>query len=184
MMINKKNTEKTPIQKSLKWRNDWFVEELQVSYTRPKSEFKLCDVETAAEYLNEIWDKELLELQETFYCLFLDISQRLIAWRCISVGTSRECCIDVKLLMQLALKCNAQKIILAHNHPSGSIKPSDADMQCTKTILDACNLFGIELLDHIIITKERYYSFASNDMVIPQDGRKRYKLSDPGESKK
>jgi len=69
--------------------------------------------------------------------------------------------IDPRIIFQYALKANATQLILAHNHPSGSIKPSDADISITKKIKEGARQLDIMLLDHlIIIPDERYYSFA------------------------
>ena len=64
--------------------------------------------------------------------------------------------------MGVALKCNASAIILVHNHPSGNMKPSEADKRITSKLKSACELLEISLLDHLIIYKNDYYSFAYN----------------------
>jgi DNA repair protein RadC len=64
--------------------------------------------------------------------------------------------------MSTALKTLTTKILLCHNHPSGNLKPSDADIKLTKEIKNAALFFNIQVIDHIILTKESYYSFADN----------------------
>ncbi len=66
---------------------------------------------------------------------------------------------DVRLILSVALKSLATGLILAHNHPSGNLKPSEADKQITSKIRQAAKLLDIELMDHIIISNEGYYSF-------------------------
>lgn len=68
--------------------------------------------------------------------------------------------VDVKLIIAEALKVLASGIILVHNHPSGEVKPSSADYALTEKIKKACVLLDISLLDHLIITRNNYYSFA------------------------
>lgn len=65
--------------------------------------------------------------------------------------------------MTIALQSSATSLILAHNHPSGNLKPSEADRTMTNKIKQACNLLDINLLDHIILTDESYYSFAERE---------------------
>ncbi|WP_306551061.1 JAB domain-containing protein [Daejeonella sp.] len=69
---------------------------------------------------------------------------------------------DVRLILSVALKTLASGLILAHNHPSGNLKPSEADKQITSKIRQAAKLLDIELLDHIIISSEGYYSFTDD----------------------
>ncbi len=66
---------------------------------------------------------------------------------------------DVRLILSVALKTLATGLILAHNHPSGNLKPSEADKKITNKIRQAAKLLDIELMDHIIISNEGYYSF-------------------------
>ena len=71
------------------------------------------------------------------------------------------CLLDLKVVFQYALKANASSIILAHNHPSGNLKPSESDLAITKKVEEAARLFDIKLLDHLILSpEERYYSMA------------------------
>ena len=67
--------------------------------------------------------------------------------------------------MATALKCVASSIILAHNHPSNNLKPSKADKRLTSKVSDACDLFEIKLLDHLIVAEDGYYSFCDEDMI-------------------
>jgi len=71
-------------------------------------------------------------------------------------GTS----VDLRLIFAAAIKANAVSLIMIHNHPSGQVKPSDADKQITNKVREAGNIIDVKLLDHLIITPETYYSFA------------------------
>ena len=66
-----------------------------------------------------------------------------------------------RLIFAVALKCNATGIIIAHNHPSGTLKPSDTDITLTKSIKKCADILEITLLDHLIITKNGFYSFSN-----------------------
>ena len=76
-------------------------------------------------------------------------------------GTS----VDLKLLFKSALEQTSSAIILAHNHPSGQLQPSQADKHLTKKIIEAANLFEIQISDHLIVSSETYFSFADEGIL-------------------
>ncbi len=73
--------------------------------------------------------------------------------------------VDLRMIFSAALKANATNIMIAHNHPSGNTKPSQADKHMTAKIRQAGELLDIKLLDHLIITSESYYSFADDGVL-------------------
>jgi len=83
----------------------------------------------------------------------------------ISSGGVEGTVADPKVIFQVALKANASSIILAHNHPSGNIEPSEADIRLTRNLKQAGELLKISVLDHLILTSESYYSFADENMI-------------------
>jgi DNA repair protein RadC len=102
---------------------------------------------------------------EEFHVLFLTRANTFIDSVCISSGGTVGTVMDIKILMKHALDKLAQSIIVAHNHPSGNNQPSKQDEQITRKIKDACALFEIALLDHIIIADKSYFSFADAGMI-------------------
>jgi len=78
----------------------------------------------------------------------------------VSVGGLTGTIVDVRNILQTALKANACSVILAHNHPSGNPNPSDADIQITRRVNEAAKIMDIQVLDHLILLTEGYYSFA------------------------
>ncbi len=110
--------------------------------------------EKAAEQLADIRDKK----QEYFVCLTLDGANRLIAKRTITIGTLTSSLVHPREVFADAIADRAASIIIAHNHPSGSVKPSTADVEVTNRLTKAAQLVGISLVDHIVVTKT---SFAS-----------------------
>lgn len=103
--------------------------------------------------------------QEKVICFFLDTSLRMISkWQAF-MGTSMRVLISPREVFIRALKCRASKIIVVHNHPSGVCEPSLQDIQQTRKLADASLLLGIPLLDHIILTKESYYSFREKGLL-------------------
>lgn len=110
--------------------------------------------EKAVELLADIRDKK----QEYFVCLTLDGANRLIAKRVISIGTLTASLVHPREVFADAIADRAASIIVAHNHPSGDLRPSSADMAVTERLKQASELLGISLVDHIILTKYSYKS--------------------------
>ncbi|WP_310378423.1 RadC family protein [Flavobacterium sp.] len=97
---------------------------------------------------------------EEFWVLYLNNSNKVIYKSQISKGGITGTVADTRIIFKIALEQNAVGLILTHNHPSGNLKPSDADIQITKKLKIAANQLELNILDHIIITEASYYSFA------------------------
>lgn len=97
--------------------------------------------------------------QEEFHIILLNRANKLITIEKTSEGGISQTVVDQRVIFRRALNVNASAIILAHNHPSGNLNPSQADIEITKKIEKSGNLIGIELLDHIIVSATAYYSF-------------------------
>ena len=110
--------------------------------------------EKAVEQLADIRDKK----QEYFVCLTLDGANRLIAKRVITIGTLTSSLVHPREVFADAITDRAASIIVAHNHPSGNLKPSEDDSRVTKRLIEAGKLMGIDLIDHLIITKSTFTS--------------------------
>ncbi|WP_394772802.1 DNA repair protein RadC [Flavobacterium sp.] len=98
-------------------------------------------------------------LHEEFWVLFLNNSNKVISKSQLSKGGLTGTIVDVRLVFKLAFECGATSLILCHNHPSGNLEPSDADKQITKKIKIAGDSLDVKVLDHLIITETKYYSF-------------------------
>ena len=106
---------------------------------------------------------KLKELKhEECWAIYLTNSNRIIESTCISKGGVQATVVDHRLIVKRALELLSTRIIIVHNHPSGSATPSGADFDITKKIKEATLLFDIQLLDHIIISATESYSFKSN----------------------
>ena len=139
------------------------IAEVQVSYnTTNKEHLKIKDSNSTYELLLSCWNKNTIELQEEFKVLLLNRNNQVLGIYSLSKGGVSGTVVDSKLLFSVALKANASGIILSHNHPSGNVKPSEADKNITSKIKQASKLLDIELVDHLVITKDSYYSFADN----------------------
>ena len=99
---------------------------------------------------------------EEFWVLHLNKANRIIDKERISIGGIGGTVVDVKIILKSALEKLASAMILVHNHPSGNLTPSDADLSITKKLRDAATYLEIMVLDHVIIGDKNYYSFADN----------------------
>lgn len=136
--------------------------EVKVMYkSKQRSKTKISCSKDAFGVLYQIFDKDTIEYQEQFYLLLLNRSNQVLGWIKLSQGGTSGTVVDAKIIFTLALKTNSAGIILCHNHPSGNVKPSEADTILTNTISKAGQLLNIKLLDHLIIShEETCYSFA------------------------
>lgn len=141
--------------------------EIKVSYSNrntTSNRRKITSSIDATEILRAIWSNQL-ELREEFVILLLNRANHVLGWFLVSIGGVASTVVDPKVIFSVALKCNASGIILAHNHPSGNLNPSDADLNLTKKLKNAGQILEIQILDHIIITTESYYSFADEGVM-------------------
>ncbi|CAA0190198.1 putative DNA repair protein [Tenacibaculum maritimum] len=145
------------------------IAEIKVSYTNNnKKRLKITNSKMSYDLLLACWNKHLIELQEEFKVLLLNNSNQVLGIYPLVKGGSSAVNVDAKLVFSVALKCNAKGIILAHNHPSGNLKPSEADKTITQKLKKAGEYLDIAVLDHLIITKNGFYSFNDKrDYVVP-----------------
>lgn len=111
--------------------------------------------------------KNILETktQEYFYCIYLDSQKRIIKDKILFIGTLNYSLVHPREIFKEAYLVSAASIICLHNHPSGDINPSKDDIILTKELKEIGNLFGIPIIDHIIIGKDNYYSFFENNNI-------------------
>jgi len=144
------------------------VSEIIVSY-QPK--FKACERPTikqskeAYEILISNWDSNKIHFQEQFYILLLNNANRVIGISLISTGGKAGTIADPKIIFGIALKSQASSIIMAHNHPSENLNPSQADLQLTAKMVQAGKMLDLPVLDHLIVTSEAYYSFGDEGLI-------------------
>lgn len=114
--------------------------------------------EDAYKIFLESWGHDQIDLLEECKAMFLDRQLKVMSISSISKGGFNGTVVDLRLVFAIALKRRANSIILAHNHPSGNLKPSRADIKLTQQFYQAGKLMQIELEDHLIITRESYSS--------------------------
>ncbi|KQT35453.1 hypothetical protein ASG22_00020 [Chryseobacterium sp. Leaf405] len=102
---------------------------------------------------------------EEFWAIFLNQSNKVIHIAQLTQGGINQSIVDVRILFKTALDHFSTGIIISHNHPSGNLKPSKEDIDITKKIKEAGNMLSIQLLDHLIITQNSYFSFADEGLL-------------------
>ena len=136
--------------------------EIQVSYsTKNLNKIKITSSEVASQVLRSAWNNDTIELQEEFKVLLLNRSNETLGVYSLSKGGITGTVVDIRLLFGVALKCNSTSIIVAHNHPSGKLEASESDLLLTRKIKSCSEFLDVALLDHLILTKNGFYSFAN-----------------------
>ena len=126
----------------------------------PTSEMqKITQSSAAYDLLRSIWNDQI-ELYESFYVLYMNRANNVLGYRCISQGGISGTVVDPKAVFQAALLANASSLIMAHNHPSGNMQPSEADNKLTKKLIAAGKVLDIDVLDHLILDTNNFYSYA------------------------
>lgn len=100
--------------------------------------------------------------KENFVVVSLDTRNKIIAVDTVFIGTLNSSLIHPREIFETAIRRHAAVIVVAHNHPSGDPRPSDEDLKVTRLLLDAGKTMGIRVLDHLVVTKEKFYSFLEN----------------------
>ena len=141
---------------------DFIVAEVELSYRNrvPYNERKkVLSSEDAYKLLLNNHDDDTIDYTETFKVLYLNHSSQVVGCKTLSTGGITATCVDVRNIMQGALLTNATAMVLGHNHPSGNTRPSREDDKITNQVVKAGELLNIKVFDHIIYTREQFYSY-------------------------
>lgn len=139
------------------------VNEIKLSYTRKGNSEKLISCSRdAVDVFRQYFDLDEMDYRESFFALYLNQANKVLGIRKISESGISSTIVDVRIIMQTALLCNASYLIVAHNHPSGNLKPSAEDLKITQNLKNASEFLNIKLLDHCILTSTDYLSFADD----------------------
>lgn len=135
---------------------------------RRSAEFEDCEkITECRDVINALY-RHVADVEvESFWCIFISNSNKIIAIQQISIGGLTSVAVDVRVVMRYALSYNATGIVLAHNHPSGNTQPSDNDKRLTAKLSNAAALLDIRLVDHVILTSNpnKYFSFSDNGLL-------------------
>ncbi len=145
---------------------DYTVGEVELTYkSTSRSRNKIYSSEDAYKILLPTYKEGTICYKEYFKVLLLSQSNQVLGYTLISEGGLTETCADVRVILQAALLTNSVALILAHNHPSGNLKPSRQDMEITKQVKEAAKLMRISVIDHLILTDAGYYSFVDEGLL-------------------
>lgn len=134
-------------------------------YASEGTPIKIKNSQEIADMLRNNWEPGTLEANESFYLVLLNRSNRVKGIILHSKGGLTGTVIDVRTILSAALLSLSCSIIIAHNHPSGSLEPSEADQKITRKLKEAAKHMDITILDHVIMTKESYFSFADEGIL-------------------
>ncbi|HQW96322.1 MAG TPA: JAB domain-containing protein [Saprospiraceae bacterium] len=143
------------------------LSEIEVTY---KTKVKISEMheimssKDAEKIFRDVWS-EKIEMQEEVMILLMNRKNKVLGWYRISSGGISSTLVDQRIVFSIALKTLASAIIVAHNHPSGNTSPSEADKSLTRVLKECGKLLDINVLDHLILTQDSFYSFADEGMM-------------------
>lgn len=157
-MITLKTFERTPS-----------LAKLKVSYRRGRHKDDrrrkmppvLSSPVSCEQYLRTLWDEDTFELREEFVLVCLNSSLEVLGWVRLHTGGIDASPVDPRLVFAVSLQTASSAIVVAHNHPSGNAEPSRDDELVTTRLAEGAKLLGIRLLDHVILGRRGWYSFAN-----------------------
>ena len=142
------------------------IPEIIIKYKTGKEDKVTITTSLAAYQLfKQMYDSDTIEFTESSIMILLNRANKSIGWYKISQGGITGTVIDIRVVLGVALKSGATGIILSHNHPSGNLNPSEADKTLTRKLSDACTICDINLIDHLIVTDDTYYSFKDEGLL-------------------
>lgn len=165
-----------------------FAPEIKVQYDS-SSEIQnvtINDDVAASSFIRGLYEEESIEVQEYFFVLYLNRRNKIKGYYKHAIGGINSVTVDTRIILAVAMKSLSTSIIVAHNHPSGSILPSEEDIRLSKRLKEAAKLFDIKLLDSIILTKDGYYSMANHGSelgIITAEDTKKKIVHTPEKSK-
>ncbi len=136
------------------------VAEIKVSYTTNRADkIKLTNCRDTFDFIITNWNLDIIEFQEECKIILVNRANFVLGIYELSKGGISGTVVDIRIILSVALKCNASGIILVHNHPSENMKPSETDEKITRKLNDACTLLDLVLIDHFIISRNSFFSF-------------------------
>ena len=142
------------------------ISEIQLKYHPVRSpRTKITNSNNTFKFLLEHWNIDTIELQEEFKILLLNRANEILGIHTLSKGSMTGTLVDLRLLFAVVIKSAASSFIMVHNHPSGNLKPSEADKRLFRKTKQAAEFLDVQILDNLIISNEGYYSFADEGEV-------------------
>ena len=145
------------------------VTEITVAYKPRKEALERQIIRSPEDALNSIlsgFDQDIIMIQEQFVVLYLNQANAVIGLYKASKGGITATVVDIRIILSIGLKLLATSMIIAHNHPSGNLKPSTADQDLTLKLKEAAKFMDIKLLDHfIVVGSGKWFSFAEEGIL-------------------
>ena len=142
--------------------------EIEISYRNDLDYDKVDKINSsamAADFFRKVWSNRIDHVEE-FMLMCMNRANMALGWASISRGGISGTVADPKVIFQIALKSNASSVIICHNHPSGNLMPSESDVRLTQKLVAAGKSLDLPVLDHIILTRKGYFSFADEGMLL------------------
>ena len=150
-------------------KKDFIIQEMEVVYLPTKltsSNETISNSASAFHVFKQLFNPNTISYQEEFMIIYLNHASRIIGAQKLSRGGITSTIVDIRIILATALKSLSTAIIIAHNHPSGKLMPSEADKRITKQLSEACKLMDLALLDHLVIGPDNeYLSFVDNGLM-------------------
>lgn len=143
------------------------VKRLELKVAKRNTKFPIVKLQSSrdtAEFFRQLF-KDDLEIYESFFMATVSSAMEIVGYVKLSQGGKTSTILDGKLVAKFAVDTMARGVVLCHNHPSGSSKPSNADRIMTRRVKEILSLFEIDVLDHIVLTASDFYSFADNSEI-------------------
>jgi DNA repair protein RadC len=144
------------------------VAEIQLTYksnVKPSQRPRISGSKDAFTILKENWDQGKIEFVEQFKAMFMNRANKVLGILDVSTGGVTGTVADPRVIFAAAIKAGACGFIVAHNHPSGNLLASQSDIELTKRLKEGGKILEIQLLDHVIVTTEGYFSFADEGLI-------------------
>jgi DNA repair protein RadC len=138
-----------------------------ISLKRERSGIKKAKIGSSRDsydYIRQFYFDDI-SIYESFFLLLMNRANNVIGYAKISQGGVYGTVVDKKIICKYCIDTMASSAIISHNHPSGNTNPSEADRRITREIREALKVFDVQLLDHIIVCEEDFYSFADNGLI-------------------
>jgi len=142
------------------------LKEMSTIYVVKKvvNNIKISGSQDVNNFVREIYPVNLDD-RECVLSIYLNNSNRTLGYGICSIGGYTGTLVDIRIVLKEALLLSAVSIVLCHNHPSGTLQPSQSDLTLTKKVKDAAAIMDIRLLDHLILTEDSFYSFADDGKI-------------------
>lgn len=141
------------------------IKEYSLTYKRKNVDIENLSSSNVVDSIARNIFKDFMNIYECFYVFLLDHQNNIKGFVKISQGGVTGCNVDIRLIAKYAIEALATKVILVHNHPSGTLAPSREDKTITQNVSKALELFDIKVIDHLILTENGYYSFSDEGLI-------------------